>query len=120
MGPFCALAFQDWACLAEKITENVYYETTNRMHFLSHSFQYSLGRDFRRANDAHHRLLVSSNAAIIITATFGNFTNSTEVVLGGFQLRKVISRPWKNEIPTRWRGRRSLSFPTPFSSAIIR
>jgi len=40
-----------------------------------------------------NRLLVASNSAIIITATFGDFTNSTQVVLGGFQFTQSYFAP---------------------------
>jgi hypothetical protein len=40
------------------------------------------GETFVGPTTATNRLLVPANSAIIITATYGNFTNSTEVVLG--------------------------------------
>jgi hypothetical protein len=43
-----------------------------------------------------NRLLVSSNSAIIITATFGNFTNSTTVSVGGAQFPQNYFAPLGN------------------------
>src|SRR6266481_6586032 len=43
-----------------------------------------------------NRLLVASNSAIIITATFGDFTNSTQVVLAGFQFMQSYFAPLEN------------------------
>ena len=40
-----------------------------------------------------NRLLVASNSAIIITATFGDFTNSTQVELEGFQFTQSYFAP---------------------------
>ena len=40
------------------------------------------GETFIGPTTATNRLLVASNSAIIITATFGDFTNSTQVALG--------------------------------------
>src|SRR5258708_4015 len=40
-----------------------------------------------------NRLLVASNSAIIITATFGDFTNGTQVVLDGFQFTQDYFAP---------------------------
>jgi hypothetical protein len=40
-----------------------------------------------------NRLLISSNSAIIITATFGNFTNSTTVAAGGNQIPQIYFAP---------------------------
>src|SRR5437867_9146014 len=45
---------------------------------------------------ATNRLLVPSNSAIVITATFGDFTNSTQVVLGGFQFTQSYLAPLEN------------------------
>src|ERR1035438_6135159 len=41
------------------------------------------GETFIGPTTATNRLLVPTNSAIIITATFGDFTNSTQVQLGG-------------------------------------
>jgi hypothetical protein len=43
------------------------------------------GETFIGPTTETNRLLVSSNSAIVITALVGDFTNSTQVVLGGFQ-----------------------------------
>jgi hypothetical protein len=43
-----------------------------------------------------NRLLVSSNSAIIITATFGNFTNSTTVAIGGTPIPQNYFAPLAN------------------------
>src|SRR3989442_8516218 len=40
------------------------------------------GETFIGPTTATNRLLVPSNSAIVITATFGDFTNSTQVALG--------------------------------------
>src|SRR6266481_9821169 len=45
---------------------------------------------------ATNRLLVPSNSAIVITATFGDFTNSTQVVLAGFQFIQSYFAPLEN------------------------
>ena len=42
----------------------------------------ALGETFIGPTTATNRLLVQSNSAIVITATFGDFTNSTQVALG--------------------------------------
>jgi hypothetical protein len=41
----------------------------------------------------NNHLLVSSNSAIIITATFGNFTNSTAVAMGGAEFPQSYFAP---------------------------
>src|SRR5215831_4732679 len=41
------------------------------------------GETFIGPTTSTNRLLVPANSAIIITATFGDFTNSTQVLLGG-------------------------------------
>lgn len=41
------------------------------------------GETFIGPTTATNRLLVPTNSAIIITATFGDFTNSTQILLGG-------------------------------------
>src|SRR2546426_2866042 len=51
------------------------------------------GETFIGPTTATNRLLVASNSAIIITATFGDFTNSTQVVLGGFQFTQSSFAP---------------------------
>jgi hypothetical protein len=51
------------------------------------------GETFVGPTTATNRLLVASNSAIIITTTFGDFTNSTYVVLGGFQFRQSYFAP---------------------------
>jgi len=45
---------------------------------------------------ADNRLLIASNSAVIITATFGDFTNSTQVVLSGFQFTQSYFAPLEN------------------------
>ena len=45
---------------------------------------------------ANNRLLVPSNSAIIITATFGDFTNSTQVALTGSQFALSYLAPLEN------------------------
>jgi hypothetical protein len=45
--------------------------------------QLACAETFIGPTTATNRLLVPSNSAIIITATFGDFTNGTQVVLGG-------------------------------------
>jgi len=42
---------------------------------------------------ATNRLLVPSNSAIVITATFGDFTNSTQVALADFQFTQSYFAP---------------------------
>src|SRR2546422_6481990 len=54
------------------------------------------GETFIGPTTATNRLLVPSNSAIIITATFGDFTNSTQVVLGGFQFTQSYFSPLEN------------------------
>src|SRR5258705_292971 len=53
----------------------------------------SFAETFIGPTTATNRLLVASNSAIIITATFGDFTNSTQVVLGGFQFTQSYFAP---------------------------
>src|SRR6266567_8307992 len=43
-----------------------------------------------------NRLLVPSNSAVVITATLGDFTNSTQVELGGFQFSQNYFAPLEN------------------------
>src|SRR5258707_7775552 len=45
----------------------------------------AFGETFIGPTTPTNRLLVATNSAIIITTTLGNFTNSTQVVLNGFQ-----------------------------------
>src|SRR5882672_8351371 len=54
------------------------------------------GETFIGPTTATNRLLIPSISAIIITATFGDFTNSTQVVLGGFQFTQSYFAPLEN------------------------
>jgi hypothetical protein len=54
------------------------------------------GENFLGPTTATNRLLVPSNSAIVITATFGDFTNSTQVVLAGFQFTQSYFAPLEN------------------------
>ena len=54
------------------------------------------GETFIGPTTATNRLLIPSNSAIIITATFGDFTNSTQVVLGGLQFAQSYFAPLEN------------------------
>src|SRR6266567_4852053 len=54
------------------------------------------GETFIGPTTSTNRLLVSSNSAIIITATLGDFTNSTQVVLDGFQFMQSYFAPLEN------------------------
>ena len=54
------------------------------------------GETFIGPTTATNRLLVPSNSAIIITATFGDFTNSTHVVVDGFQFMQNYFAPLEN------------------------
>ena len=56
------------------------------------------GETFIGPTTATNRLLVPSNSAIIITATFGDFTNSTQVALGegGFPFPQNYFAPLEN------------------------
>src|SRR5438552_9517836 len=54
------------------------------------------GETFIGPTTATNRLLVPSNSAIIITATFGDFTNSTQVALAGFQFTQSYFAPLEN------------------------
>jgi len=54
------------------------------------------GETFIEPTSATNRLLVPSNSAIIITATFGDFTNNTQVVLDGFQFMQSYFAPLEN------------------------
>src|SRR2546426_1368084 len=56
----------------------------------------TFGETFVGPTTSTNRLLVASNSAIIITATFGDFTNSTQVVLGGFQFTQSYFAPLEN------------------------
>jgi hypothetical protein len=54
------------------------------------------GETFIGPTTATNRLLVPSNSAIVITATFGDFTNSTQVVLAGVQVSQDYFAPLEN------------------------
>jgi len=54
------------------------------------------GETFIGPTTATNRLLVPSNSAIVITATFGDFTNSTQIVLDGFQFTQSYFAPLEN------------------------
>ena len=54
------------------------------------------GETFVGPTTSANRLLVPSNSAIVITATFGDFTNSTQVVLDGFQFTQSFFAPLDN------------------------
>src|SRR6266478_1772705 len=54
------------------------------------------GETFIGPTTATNRLLIPSNSAIIITATFGDFTNSAQVVLDGFQFTQSYFAPLEN------------------------
>ena len=43
-----------------------------------------------------NRLVVPTNAAIVITTTLGDFTNSTQVVIGGYQFTQSYFAPLQN------------------------
>ena len=62
------------------------------------------GETFIGPTTSTNRLLVPTNSAIIITSTFGDFTNSTQVHLGmaGLHSYRVISRLWRTERCTPW------------------
>ena len=64
--------------------------------FIASVSAFALGETFIGPTTPSNRLLVSSNSAIIITATFGNFTNTTDVVLGGFQFTQSSFAPLEN------------------------
>src|SRR5436189_1005066 len=51
------------------------------------------GETFIGPTTSTNRLLVPSNSAIVITATLGDFTNSTQVELGGFQFSQNYFAP---------------------------
>jgi len=54
------------------------------------------GETFIGPTTSTNRLLVPSNSAIVITATLGDFTNSTQVELGGFQFSQNYFAPLEN------------------------
>jgi hypothetical protein len=54
------------------------------------------GETFIGPTTATNRLLVSTNSAIIITTTLGNFTNSTQVALAGSQFAQSYFAPLEN------------------------
>src|SRR5882672_9799030 len=58
--------------------------------------QFAFGETFIGPTTPTNRLLVASNSAIIITATFGDFTNSTQVVLSGFPIALNYFAPLEN------------------------
>src|ERR1035437_1051965 len=51
--------------------------------FIALAATLAYGETFIGPTTSTNRLLVPTNSAIIITATFGDFTNSTQVQLGG-------------------------------------
>jgi hypothetical protein len=66
------------------------------------------GETFLGSTTATNRLVVPTNSAIIITATFGDFTNSTQVQIGGgTPFSKAISHLWEVERYTLWLGPRN-------------
>ena len=54
------------------------------------------GETFIGPTTATNRLLVQSNSAIVITTTFGDFTNSTQVALAGSQFAQSYFAPLEN------------------------
>jgi hypothetical protein len=60
------------------------------------AFTIGRGETFIGPTTATNRLLVASNSAIIVTTTLGNFTNSTQVVLDGFQFAQSYFAPLEN------------------------
>jgi len=54
------------------------------------------GETFIGPTTASNRLLVASNSAIIVTATFGDFTNSTQVALAGSKFALPYFAPLEN------------------------
>src|SRR5258708_33948851 len=56
----------------------------------------ALGETFIGPTTPTNRLLVASNSAVIITTTLGNFTNSTQVVFGGFPIALDYFAPLEN------------------------
>jgi len=64
--------------------------------FIALALTLSHAETFIGPTTATNRLLVSSNSAIIITATFGDFTNSTAVAVGGAQIPQSYFAPLEN------------------------
>jgi len=58
--------------------------------------KFALGETFIGPTTPTNRLLVASNSAVIITTTLGNFTNSTQVVLGGSPIALDYFAPLEN------------------------
>jgi hypothetical protein len=63
---------------------------------IASGFTISQGETFIGPTTATNRLLVPSNSAIILTTTFGDFTNSTQVSLSGFQFTQSYFAPLEN------------------------
>jgi hypothetical protein len=69
------------------------------------------GETFIGPTTSTNRLLVPTNSAIIITATFGDFTNSTQVQLdGGFLFTQDYFAPLENEAVQALAGLAELIF----------
>jgi hypothetical protein len=54
------------------------------------------GETFVGPTTPANRLLVATNSAIILTSLFGDFTNSTQVVVGGYQFSQDYFAPLEN------------------------
>jgi len=71
------------------------------------------GETFVGPTTSTNRLLVPSNSAIVITATLGDFTNSTQVELSGFQFSQSYFAPLENGSAYALAGPAELVFSNP-------
>jgi hypothetical protein len=67
-----------------------------------------------------NRLLVASNSAIIITTTLGNFTNSTHIVLQGYQFNQSYFAPLESGNSYALAGPAELIFTNPAVATFYR
>jgi len=78
------------------------------------------GETFIGPTTATNRLLVPTNSAIIITTSLGNFTNSTQVVLQGYQFTQSYFAPLESGNSYALAGPAELIFTNPVAITFFR
>jgi len=78
------------------------------------------GETFIGPTTAANRLLVPTNSAIVITTTLGDFTNSTQVVLQGYQFTQSYFAPLESGNSYALAGPAELIFTNPVAITFYR
>src|SRR5712675_676841 len=78
------------------------------------------GETFIGPTSSTNRLLIPTNSAIIITTTLGDFTNSTHVVLQGYQFNQTYFAPLETGNSYALAGPAELIFTNPVAVTFYR